>query len=101
MTIINSAQLRDNLADVLQTVATKQQSVLIGRFGQPKAVLIDYISYSWQKQILEYFKRIKKLTFSEIETLNILLDERAREAIFRGIRETQEGKLIPLEDLEK
>lgn len=71
----------------------------MGRFGQPKAVLVDYITYNWQKQVLDYVKRISKLTPGEIETLEILLDDKTRTALFRGLREAEEGKVIPLDQL--
>lgn len=98
MTILNSADLRNNLASILEKVATQRRPVLIGRFGQPKAILVDLITYNWQNQILGLLKKIDKLTPSEIETLNILLDDKARNALFAGLEEAEKGQLIPLNE---
>lgn len=98
MTILNSADLRNNLASILEKVVTQRRPVLIGRFGQPKAILVDLITYNWQNQILGLLKKIDKLTPSEIETLNILLDDKARNALFAGLEEAEKGQLIPLNE---
>lgn len=99
MTVMNSADLRNNLADVLEIVATKRKPVLVGRFGQPKAVLVDLFTYNWQKQVITLLKKIDKLSPSQIETLNILLDDKARTALFAGLRQVESGEVISLEDL--
>lgn len=96
MNTLNSAVVRNNLSSIIEKVAIKREPVIIGRFGQPKAVLVDILTYNWQKQAISLIKRIEKLTPSEIETLNILLDDRAREALLVGLQEAQSGKLIPL-----
>lgn len=95
---MNSADLRDNLASVLEDVAKKRQPVMIGRFGQPKAVIIDILTYNWQKQVISLMKRIKKLNRPEIETLNLLLDDTARNALFSGLTEMEKGEVISLEE---
>lgn len=41
--------------------------------------------------------KIKKLNSSEIETLNILLDEKARKALFVGLAEFEEGDVALFE----
>lgn len=94
--ILNSADLRNNLKNVLEVVAKKRQPVMIGRFGQPKVVILDVFTYNWQKQVISLIKKIKKLTPAEIETLNILLDDKARNSLFLGLQEAQEGKVIEL-----
>lgn len=101
MTILNSADLRNNLADVLEMVAVNRKPVVIGRFGQPKAVLVDFFTYNWQKQVIALLKKINRLTSSEIETLNLLLDERARNALFVGLREKEKGEVVSLEEFLK
>jgi len=98
MTILNSADLRNNLASILEKVASNRQPVLVGRFGQPKAVLIDLFTYNWQKQTIELVKRIDTLTASERETLDVLLDDKARNMLFSGLEEAGKGQLIPLEN---
>ena len=97
MTILNSATLRNNLAQVLETVAQKKEPVLIGRFGQPKAILIDVTTYHWQKQIVDLAGRIDSLTKPEIETLEILLDEKTRKALSIGLNQVQKGELVTLD----
>lgn len=94
MTILNSAALRNNLSGILEKVATKREPVLIGRFGQPKAVLMDLFTYNWQKQLIGLIKKIDTLNPSEIETLNILLDDKARNALFMGLEEAEKGNLV-------
>lgn len=97
MTMLNSASLRNNLANVLEKVALKKEPVLIGRFGQPKAVLVDVVTYNWQKQILDLVGRINSLTKSEIETLNILLDAKLRRTLLAGLEQAYKGEVISLD----
>lgn len=97
MTVMNSADLRNNLAEVLETVVKNRQPVLVGRFGQPKAVLVDLFTYNWQKQVINLLKRIGELDASEIETLNILLDDKARNLLFAGLNEAESGDVVSLE----
>lgn len=101
MTIMNSADLRNNLADVLDTIAKKRQPVLVGRFGQPKAVLVDIFTYNWQKQVINLLKKINNLTPSEIETLNVLLDDRTRNTLFAGLAQAQTGEVVSLTEFLK
>jgi len=96
MNTLNSAVVRNNLSRIIEKVAKKREPVAIGRFGQPKAVLVDILTYNWQKQAIALIKRIDTLTPSEIETLNILLDDHAREALLVGLQQAQAGDLIPL-----
>ncbi len=96
MTILNSADLRNNLAQVVETVAKNKKPVVVGRFGQPKAVLMDIITYNWQKQVLNLLKKIHKLSSAEIETLNILLDDKARNALFVGLEEKDNREVVSL-----
>lgn len=96
MSILNSADLRNNLAQVVEAVAINKKPVVVGRFGQPKAVLVDFITYNWQKQVFNLLKKINKLSSTEIETLNILLDEKARNALFAGLEEKEKGQVINL-----
>jgi prevent-host-death family protein len=97
MTIINSADLRNNLSVVLEKIAATREPVVIGRFGQPKAVLVDAVTYNWQSQILDLISRIDTLTKAEIETLNILLDKKTREMLLAGLQEAASGEVISLE----
>ncbi len=101
MNVMNSADLRNNLAEVLESVAKTQKPVMVGRFGQPKAVLVDVFTFNWQKQVMSLIKNIDKLTASEIETLNILLDDRARKALFSGLAQFQKGDVVSLEQFMK
>lgn len=101
MNLLNSADLRYNLAQVLETVFQKRQPVMIGRFGQPKAVLVDIVTYNWQRQMIALLKKIDKLTSAEIETLNLLLDEKARNALFAGLKEAERGEVVSLEEFIK
>lgn len=96
MTLLNSADFRNNFAQILEAVARERKPVLVGRFGQPRAVLLDLFTYNWQSQVVRLLGKIKKLTKAEIETLNILLDEKARNSLFAGLKEAQEGKVISL-----
>lgn len=97
MTVMNSADLRNNLAEVLEVVAKTRKPVMVGRFGQPKAVLVDLFTYNWQKQVINLLKRIDKLNASEIETLNILLDDKTRNLLFAGLKEAESGDVVSLE----
>lgn len=97
MTILNSAALRNNLANVLEEVVLKKEPVLIGRFGQPKAVLVDIVSYNWQRQILDLVGRINSLNQFEIETLNILLDVKLRSALLTGLEQAYKGEVVSLD----
>lgn len=101
MTILNSADLRNNLASVLEQVAVKKKPVMIGRFGQPKAVLVDVFTYNWQKQVMDLLQRIESLNRSEIETLNILVDAKARESLFIGLQQIRSGDVISLDEFLK
>ena len=101
MNVVNSADLRNNLAEVLEVVVKTHKPVMVGRFGQPKAVLVDLFTYNWQKQVINLIKKIDKLTASEVETLNILLDDRARKALFAGLAQFQKGDVISLEQFMK
>jgi len=101
MDTLNSADLRNNLAQVLQTVVEKKKPVLVGRFGQPKVVLIDFFTYNWQNQVLKLLSKIKKLNSSEIETLNILLDEKTRKSLFAGLAELEQGDVVSIDEIMK
>lgn len=101
MNVMNSADLRNNLSDVLEAVAKKRQPVLVGRFGQPKAVLMDIATYNWQKQIIKLLGKIKSLTPSEIETLNILLSDTARKMLIAGLAELEAGEVVSLSEFLK
>lgn len=94
MTLLNSADFRNNFAQILEAVTKERKPVLVGRFGQPRAVLLDLFTYNWQSQVVKLLGKIKKLTKSEIETLNILIDEKARNSLFSGLKEAEEGKII-------
>lgn len=73
--------------------------MVVGRFGQPKVVLLDMFTYNWQKQqVIILLKRINNLTASEIETLNILLDDKARNSLFAGLQEKSTGEVISLKE---
>ncbi len=97
MTLLNSADLRNNFAEVLETLAKKREPVFVGRFGQPKAVLMDIFTYNWQSQVVSLLQKMKtgKLNHFEIETLNILLDDSARESLFAGLKDIEEGNVVP------
>jgi len=101
MTIMNSAELRNNLAEILEVVAKRRQPVMVGRFGQPKAVIVDVFTYNWQKQVMRLLKKIKHLTSSEVETLNILLDDNTRESLFMGLGQAEKGEVVSLEEFLK
>jgi hypothetical protein len=45
---------------------------------------------------LSLLRRFNRLSSIEIETLNILLDDHAREALLVGLQQAQAGDLIPL-----
>ena len=96
MNILNSADLRNNFAEVLDTLVKNKGPVFVGRFGQPRAVLMDIFTYNWQNQVLKLLAKMKtsKLTSSEIETLNILLDNKARESLFAGLKDIEEGNVV-------
>lgn len=98
MTILNSADFRNNLAHILETVVAKKQPVMVGRFGQPKAVLVDIMTYNWQKQVIDLVRKIDRLSSSEIETLNILLDDRARKTLFTGLYEARKGEVVSFDE---
>ncbi|MBM3211774.1 hypothetical protein FJZ33_06130 [Candidatus Poribacteria bacterium] len=55
-------------------------------------------TYNWQKQVIILLKRINNLTASEIETLNILLDDKARNSLFAGLQEKSTGEVISLKE---
>lgn len=101
MTMLNFADFRNNLANILESVTTKKQPVTVGKFGEPKAVLVDITTYNWQKQVVDLVRRIEKLTSAEIKTLNILLDDRARNALFAGLEEAKTGKIVSFADFLK
>lgn len=71
---------------------------MVGRFGQPKAVLMDIFTYNWQKQVIALLKKIDKLSSAEIETLNILLDDRTRKALLEGLEEVKKGEVVSFDD---
>lgn len=97
MTLLNSADFRNNFAEVLETLVKKREPIFVGRFGQPKAVLMDIFTYNWQSQVVKLLRKMKtgKLNLSEIETLNILLDDTARESLFAGLKDLEEGNVVP------
>ena len=96
MTILNSADFRNNFAQILNVVVKEKKPVLVGRFGQPRAVLVDVFTYNWQNQVVKLLGKIKHLTKEEIETLNILLDEKARNSLFSGLKDLEEGQVTSL-----
>lgn len=97
--VVNTAEFRKNLPLILKKIQEKKKPVIIGRFSQPKAVLIDIRTYSWQKQVLSYLNRLDKLSPGEVETLEILLDKKTREALFDGLSEIEKGETVSLENL--
>lgn len=96
MTLLNSADFRNNFARILEAVIREKKPVVVGRFGQPKAVLLDLFTYNWQNQVVKLLGKIKELTKSEIETLNILLDGKTRNSLFAGLKEAEESKVTSL-----
>lgn len=99
MTLINSADLRSRFAEILATVVEKKQPVLVGRFGEPKAVLVDVTTYNIQQTILFYLSRLNQLTKSEIETLEILIDPKTRTMLIEGLKDVEQGKVMPFHEV--
>ena len=94
MTLVNSADLRSRFAEILATVVEKKQPVLVGRFGEPKAVLVDLTTYNIQQTVLSYLSRFNELTKSEIETLEILIDPKTRTLLIEGLKDVEQGNVI-------
>lgn len=96
--VINTAKFREKLPAILKKIQEERKPVVVGRFGEPKAVLVDVQTYSWQQQVLNYLTRLDRLSRSEIETLEILLDAKTRNALLKGLAEIEEGETIDVED---
>ena len=94
MTLVNSADLRSRFAEILATVVEKKQPVLVGRFGEPKAVLVDLTTYNIQQTVLSHLSRLKELNRSEIETLEILIDPKTRRMLIEGLKDVEQGNVI-------
>lgn len=99
MQMLNTAKFREKLPKILKRVQKEKKPFIVGRFGEPKAVLIDIQTFSWQQQVLDYLSRLDKLTKNEVETLEILLDKKTREMLFQGLSEIEKGETITLDNL--
>ena len=91
ITTVNSAVFRSNIAGFLEKIA-RGGTVAISRFGQPKVVVIDRLTYKMQKTVIELLDKFPKLTESEQETLNLLMDRRARENLIKAMSDLEGGQ---------
>lgn len=99
MTTVNSADLRSRMAEILTMVSEERKPVVVGRFGQPKAVLVDIATFNMQQTIISLLNRIDDLTPSEIETLDILIDKKTRSALIEGLKEIERGQVVPFDKI--
>ncbi len=99
MTMVNSADLRSHFAEILATVTEEKKPVVVGRFGQPKAVIIDLTTFKLQQMVLDYLSRLDTLNKSEIETLEILIEPASRNALSEGLKDLEKGRFIPTDEL--
>jgi len=91
--VVNSAVFRDNLSEWLDKIAAGAE-IAIARFGQPKAMVIDRLTFKLQKTLMELLDKFPKLNSSEQETLNLLMDKKAREGLVRAMRDQESGKVV-------
>ncbi|MBU1322834.1 type II toxin-antitoxin system Phd/YefM family antitoxin [Patescibacteria group bacterium] len=91
ITTVNSAVFRSNIADFLENIA-RSGAIVISRFGQPKAVMVDRLTYKIQKTVMELLDKFPKLSKSEQETLNLLMDKNARENLIKAMSDSDSGK---------
>ncbi len=91
ITTVNSAVFRSNIADFLEKIA-RGGAIAISRFGQPKAVMVDRLTYKIQKTVMELLDKFPKLTKSEQETLNLLMDKNTRENLIKAMSDSENGK---------
>lgn len=91
--IVSSAVFRNNLAEFLEKIAAGRM-MIISRFGQTKAVVVDKLTFKMQKTTMELLDKFPKLNKSEQETLNLLMDKKARESLIQAMRDLETGKRI-------
>ena len=96
--VINTAEFREKLPLILKRIQEEKKPVIVGRFSEPKAVLIDIATYSWQSKILGLISRLDSLTDNEAETLEFLIDTKTRNLLFKGLSEIEAGETIALEE---
>ena len=99
MTLINSADLRNRFAEIISNVVNDREPVLVGRFGQPKAVLVDLTTFNIQQTIVSLLSRLNTLSKPEIETLEILIDPKTRTMLIEGLKDVEQGKVISFNKL--
>lgn len=55
-------------------------------------MVIDRLTYKIQKTVMELLDKFPKLSKSEQETLNLLMDKNARENLIKAISDADSGK---------
>lgn len=98
--VVNSAVFRDNLAAWLDKIAAGV-TVTIARFGQPKAVVVDRLTFKIQQTITELLDKFPRLNKQEKETLNLLMDKKARLGLLSAMRDLETGRTVAADKLFK
>jgi len=55
-------------------------------------MVIDRLTYKIQKTVMELLDKFPKLTKSEQETLNLLMDKQTRENLIKAMSDSESGK---------
>ena len=87
---VESSVFRNNLASFLEEISTGGVMV-IKRFGQKKAVLMDSLSFKIQSTLMDLLDKFPKLTDREQETLNILMNKKSRQNLVNAMRDIEIG----------
>jgi len=91
--IVNSAVFRDNLAEFLDKIAAGT-AIAIARFGQPKAILMDKLTFKIQQTMTALLDKFPKLNKSEQETLNLLMDKKSRLGLIEAMKDLESGRAV-------
>ena len=91
-TTIKALDARQRLGELLELVYYKGEQFRIVRKDKPMARLIGEPFIAAIEKVLKHNPRLA-------ETIEIMLDEEAMQAIKKGTQEIREGKIIPLEEV--
>jgi len=98
--VVNSAVFRDNLSDWLDKIA-KGAIISIARFGQPKAVVVNKLTFKIQQTLIALLDKFPKLNDREQETLNLLMDKKARRGLIEAMKDLESGRMVAADNLFK
>ena len=96
--VVNSAVFRDNLAEFLDKI-TQGAVIAIARFGQTKAVVVDKLTFKIQQMLTDLLDKFPRLNQRERETLNLLMDKKARRGLIEAMKDLEGGRAVAADQL--